>query len=248
MRREISIKELLRTSWAIYKENILLLVGFFLGIIVVNMVLNIPFLGVTDTLSPLYIVGNILVLLVSVLGSMMQIKLNLKVIEGEEPPFLELFPSVGRFVKFVGASILIVIPWLIVAASSFSFIYPGLNEALGGSLELSTPSVTNIAITTLLLFAALYLTLFRFMFVPYLVVDQNLSPIQAIKRSWSMGNGSHINIILLVLLGIIAIVLGVVALMIGLFITMTYYQLVVTLFYRRTLNSEESANNLKDGE
>ncbi|MGL4994402.1 MAG: hypothetical protein ACRC6R_09860 [Bacteroidales bacterium] len=238
MKRDISIKKILRTSWVVYKENILLLVGFFLGLIVLNMVLNIPFLGSSDYLSPMYIVGNLLVLLVSVVGSMMQIKLNLKVIEGEEPPFIELLPSIRKVLKYIGSMALLFIPWLLVVVSTIPYFYPDLKEAISGVPEISQASTVNIVVSMLLLFAALYLTFFRFMFVPYLVVDQDLSPIAALKKSWSMGCNNHLNIILIILLGIVAMLLGVVALMIGLFITMTYYQLVVTLFYRRTLQSE----------
>lgn len=235
MKRDISIKELLRTSWALYKESALLLIGFLLGFLVLSMVLQIPLIGESNPLSPINIIGSIFIFLYSIVGGAMLLQLNLKVINNEEPTFLELFPPLERIFKFLLLTTLLTLPWIALSAALTSLI--GENPTPESIQQLSDqPTLLLIIGASALLL--LYLNTFRLYFAPYLVIDQNLSPWAAICKSWKMSSNNQLNILKLVLFYFIAILIGLVALIVGIFAVLPYITLLFTLFYRRTLQSE----------
>ncbi len=73
-------------------------------------------------------------------------------------------------------------------------------------------------------------------FVPYLVVDRGLGPIEAIKESWRITKGHKWQLLLLFLALLGLNLLGVVALLIGIFVTVPITMLAFAHAYR-TLNS-----------
>ena len=75
----------------------------------------------------------------------------------------------------------------------------------------------------------------------YLIVDKNLGPIEAIKKSWSVTRGNTWNLFFFgILLGLINI-LGMVCLLVGLFITIPLGMLATTFVYRKLLLQSEAA-------
>jgi uncharacterized membrane protein len=73
-------------------------------------------------------------------------------------------------------------------------------------------------------------------FVPYLVVDRGLGPIEAIKESWRITKGHKWQLLLLFLALLGLNLLGLVALLIGIFVTVPITMLAFAHAYR-TLNS-----------
>lgn len=81
----------------------------------------------------------------------------------------------------------------------------------------------------------------RLQYTTYLIVDKNLGPIEAIKKSWSVTRGNTWNLFFFgILLGLINI-LGVVCLLVGLFITIPLGMLATTFVYRKLLLQSEAA-------
>lgn len=81
----------------------------------------------------------------------------------------------------------------------------------------------------------------RLQYTTYLIVDKNLGPIEAIKKSWSVTHGNTWNLFFFgILLGLINI-LGVVCLLVGLFITIPLGMLATTFVYRKLLLQSEAA-------
>ncbi len=73
----------------------------------------------------------------------------------------------------------------------------------------------------------------RLQYVNYLIVDKNLGPIEAIKKSWHITRGNTWNLFFFgILLGLINL-LGVLALLVGLFVTVPLTLLANTSVYRK---------------
>lgn len=78
----------------------------------------------------------------------------------------------------------------------------------------------------------------RLQFVNYLIVDKNLGPVDAIKKSWNMTRGNTWNLFFFgILIGLINI-LGLLCLVVGLFITVPLSMLASAFIYRKLLNNQ----------
>ena len=81
----------------------------------------------------------------------------------------------------------------------------------------------------------------RLRYVSYLIVDKNLTPVEAIKKSWSITRGNTWNLFFFgILIGLINI-LGVICLLVGLFITVPLGMLASASVYRKLLLQSEAA-------
>jgi uncharacterized membrane protein len=81
----------------------------------------------------------------------------------------------------------------------------------------------------------------RLQYTTYLIVDKNLGPLEAIKKSWKITRGNTWNLFFLgIILGLINI-LGVLCLLVGLFITVPLGMLATTFVYRKLLLQSEAA-------
>lgn len=82
---------------------------------------------------------------------------------------------------------------------------------------------------------------FRLKFAVYLVIDKNLGPVEAIKKSWKITKGNVWNLFFFgILLGLINI-LGFICLIVGLFITIPLSMLATTFVYRTLLLQSKAA-------
>ncbi len=75
----------------------------------------------------------------------------------------------------------------------------------------------------------------RFQFFGYLIVDKNLGPIEALKRSWAITKGSVGELFTFSLLLALINLAGMLALMVGLFITVPISLLATAFVYRKLL-------------
>ncbi len=81
----------------------------------------------------------------------------------------------------------------------------------------------------------------RLQYVTYLIIDKNLGPIEAIKKSWNITRGHAWNLFFFgVILGLINI-LGLICLVVGLFITVPLGMVATTFVYRKLLLQSEAA-------
>jgi uncharacterized membrane protein len=82
---------------------------------------------------------------------------------------------------------------------------------------------------------------YRLKFAPYLVIDKNLAPAEAIQASWRITKGSVWNLFFFgILLGLINI-LGFFCLIVGLFVTIPLGMLATAFVYRRLLLQSKAA-------
>jgi hypothetical protein len=81
----------------------------------------------------------------------------------------------------------------------------------------------------------------RLQFVPYLVVDKNLAPVEAIKESWEMTKGNTWNLLFFGILLFLINVLGAICLLVGLFLTVPLTMLATTFVYRKLLLHSKAA-------
>jgi uncharacterized membrane protein len=92
----------------------------------------------------------------------------------------------------------------------------------------------------LLIIPGIYFAL-RLKFAVYLVIDKNLGPVEAIKKSWKITKGNVWNLFFFgILLGLINI-LGFICLIVGLFITIPLSMLATTFVYRKLLLQSKAA-------
>lgn len=75
----------------------------------------------------------------------------------------------------------------------------------------------------------------RLQYVTYLIVDKNLSPVEAVKKSWNMTKGNTWNLFFLGILLFLVNILGVILLLVGLFITVPLTMLATAFVYRKLL-------------
>lgn len=81
----------------------------------------------------------------------------------------------------------------------------------------------------------------RLQYVPYLIVDKNLPPKEAIKKSWEMTKGNTWNLFFFGILLFLINVLGAILLLVGLFITVPLTMLATTFVYRKLLLHSKAA-------
>jgi uncharacterized membrane protein len=81
----------------------------------------------------------------------------------------------------------------------------------------------------------------RLQYVSYLIVDKNLGPVDAIKKSWNVTRGNTWNLFFFgILIGLINL-LGIICLVVGLFVTVPLSMLATAFVYRRLLLQSEAA-------
>ena len=75
----------------------------------------------------------------------------------------------------------------------------------------------------------------RLQYVTYLIVDKNLPPVEAVKKSWNMTKGNTWNLFFFGILLFLVNVLGAILLLIGLFVTVPLTMLATAFVYRKLL-------------
>jgi len=81
----------------------------------------------------------------------------------------------------------------------------------------------------------------RLQFVAYLIVDKNLPPVEAVKKSWEMTKGNTWNLLFFGILLFLLNVLGAFLFLVGLFVTVPLTMLATTFVYRKLLLHSKAA-------
>lgn len=255
MEKEFSIRESLKTSWKLIKgENLFLLIGLFLGYMVL--------IGLFQTVS-IFVKGNtfigliisLLEIFVGMVFSLGFVRILLQIIDGDEPSF-DSFGKVIRLIpRYIGASILralpVLLPLIVVGVSAFLardfFVsFKSLNPADANAVAewLQNSNVPKLVVYQFLLaiFVAsipmIYLNV-RWVFYAYLMVDKNLGAIASLRRSWELTSGNFWHLILYFIVTVILIILGVIAFIIGVLVVIPLISLAIVLIYRKLEESVE---------
>jgi len=76
-------------------------------------------------------------------------------------------------------------------------------------------------------------------FVPYLVMDRKLGPVEAIRTSWKMTNGHAMEVFLIVLLGIPIVIAGLICLLVGVIISGMWINMALASLYYAVSDQKE---------
>ena len=104
--------------------------------------------------------------------------------------------------------------------------------------ELSVGVVVLIGLV--LLIVPGIIAILTFLFVPYIVIDKQLNPIEALKESARITKGARWELLLLVLLAFVLNIVGAIALLVGLFVSIPVTTLALVHAYR-TLEAKAKA-------
>ncbi|MDD2798904.1 MAG: DUF975 family protein [Bacteroidales bacterium] len=252
MEKQFSIRESISKSWSLIKgENLFLLIGLFLGYMVVYGILS-----AIRIFEPNGIVGfmvSLLQIFVGVVWSMGMVKILLQIANGDEPEFAAFKDVIPLFWKYLGASILKALPAfgaMIIGLIIFiAMMLPTLDIAalqagdissIGESLSSGKVSEMSIAIIILVLIIPIIYLSIRWMFFSYLIIDKNYGAVESLKKSWKMTDGNFWHLILFILASFAIIILGVIALILGIFVSIPLIMMVQTLIYKKLVSKLDS--------
>ncbi len=75
----------------------------------------------------------------------------------------------------------------------------------------------------------------RLQYATYLVIDKNLPPVDAVKKSWDMTKGNAWNLFFFIILLVLVNILGALLLLVGLFVTVPLTMIATAFVYRKLL-------------
>lgn len=107
-------------------------------------------------------------------------------------------------------------------------IFPRLPAYLGASIIAGVAVCVGLV---LLIVPGIYM-LIRLSLVPWVIIDENAGPIEALQRSWDLTRGRAIDLFIFGLLVLGILIAGILALFVGLFVAIPVVGLACTFLYR----------------
>lgn len=86
------------------------------------------------------------------------------------------------------------------------------------------------------------IVLCRLAFVPYLVMDKDLEPMQAVEKSWQMTRGHGWKIFWMAILSFFIIIAGIIAFIVGVIISFMWIHSAFATLYQSVLNQNDDEN------
>lgn len=235
MNNKITLNQMLKDSFSLLKDNILILLGllFFSMVMSISISLATTFI---ESKSVLYIT-QIITSLIQIFMSLMIIKFSLKVVRGNDPGFLEILPSLKQFFNYILSSFFLMLPIMICVIPMLAIVRLGYF-----SME-STGILTFFSLFILILIAIAILLISTMPLMPYLIIDKNMGPFEALKHSYQLSKGYRGFIFLSYVIVMFASFLGLLALIIGVFVVFAWAQIYYALLYVKILDLK-SVNNI----
>ncbi len=231
-----SVGESIRFGWNTMKSNF----GFFaLLLIIVGLICIIP--GILGRLGredlPLLsaILGIISAILQMIVG-MGLIRITLKVCDGEQGSLSDLFACVPLFLNYFLGSILY---GLIFLPAAILFVVMAI--LLPDITRTSGIVYAGLIIGLILLVVPGIIWAIKYMFFGCFIVDRELGPVEALKRSAQITQGAKGDLFLLGLALAAINFLGTLALLIGLFATVPTTMVATAFAYRKLAGLREAA-------
>lgn len=249
MEREFSIRESLKSSWKLIKgENLFLLIGLFLGyLVLVGLFKTVGMFLKGDSIIGLIVF--LIEIFVGLVFSLGYIRILLQIIDGDEPSFDSFAKVIRLLPRYIGASILrslpFILPMIVIGISAFlarDFFesFKSLNTADANAVAewLKESNVPKLVIFQFLLavFIAsipfIYLSV-RWMFYTYLIVDKHAGAIESLRRSWELTTGQFWHLVLYYIVVFLLVILGIVAFIIGILVVIPVVSVAIALIYRK---------------
>lgn len=239
---ETNINQAISSSWQVFKSNWKFLYQAYVLVLLVNIVLRIPS-GVANTIIENAGSGAALAILVSLVFSLILgivtlllnaglIKIHADVIRENKTQLSELYTHkeyiIPLFVAslLVGLGFMLVFSVLIALAAIVGFLLWSSNQAAALGIGSIIIALTIVGV--------IYWSI-RLQFMAYLVVDQDLPPLEAISKSFAITKG-HLGALLLFGLAVFVLnLIGVLALFLGLLISIPVTRLAHMIVYDQLL-------------
>jgi hypothetical protein len=220
-----SIKETLITGWRIFQDHYLVLIGLVLVRFLLGLLGEI---GERTDDGVIIAFLNILLIVPSILLSLISFIVTLKLVDGHAISWKNVLPTFRHVLSLVGSILLII----------FASVVLGVFIAIAlFALHFFAPMEVMIAFTALVVVAAMIVFATTFSFYPFLIVDKDKGPVEALKGSMHITQGKRTRIFLW-LLSIAGInLLGVLALGIGLLISIPVSMVAGAVLYRALSHS-----------
>lgn len=212
----LSISELIQSSWEIVKKNVWIFAGTMLGFMVIMGVCMTPMYGTIfaaanyhgGDYSPeamgagfglLFMVSYLLVFLVSIFFTLGYYKMCLQAVDGQQPALSAFSVSFKKIINYILAAIVV---GIVVGIGLVLCIIPGI-------------------------YLALRLCLYAFY-----IIDTDCGPIEALTKSWEKTKGVEISLFLLFLVLYLLNIVGLLLCGIGMLITAPITYVTMAQVYR----------------
>lgn len=209
MAKSFSLREAIKFGWETWKEKWAFFTGLMLILFLLSAISLIQSL-LTPTGSVVGMLSGLLMYLASLALGLGMIKIYLGVVDGGNGRYRDLLSFAPYFIKYLLAMVLII---LIGGGIALTV---GVLEVLSIFLFPAVRSqIMMVALSTAGVFLVAFLWfMVRLQFFGYLVVDQGLGPVRALKRSWCMTRGASGRLVLF-WLTVLLMLLPAVVVMIG---------------------------------
>lgn len=87
-----------------------------------------------------------------------------------------------------------------------------------------------------------FIAICRLVFVPYLVMDKNMEPMQAVEKSWQMTRGHGWQIFGMIIISIFVFIGGLIVMFVGVLISFMWIKAAFAAFYQAVLNKNDDEN------
>lgn len=235
MNNKITLNQMLKDSFGLLKDNILILLGLIFFTMVVSIAISLLTTFI-ESKSVLYIT-QIVTSLIQAFMSLAIIKFSLKVVRGNDPGFLEILPSLKQFFNYILSSICLMLPIMIC-------VIPMVTIERLGYFPIVPTGIFNLFVLCVLLLIIVTVVLISTMaFIPYLIIDKNMGPLKALKHSYQLSKGYRGFIFLSCVIVMFASFLGLLALIIGVVVVFAWAHMYYALLYVKILDLK-SVNNI----
>lgn len=217
-------------AWKLTTANLTILIGlqlsfyafFFLLSLLTTATASLPAISFVFTLV------SWVLQLIFILG---MIRICLKIIDGEEVQFGDIFPKVQHCIRYISATLFITI----IAFMIFFAIFSLFTMANSNFMQ----SKTNQYILSFFVAIPIVIVFLRFQFYSHIIVDRDRSTFSSLIRSYLITKDRLGMLVGLLLLLIGINILGTLALLVGLLFTVPVSMFVTAMVYRELYKGVE---------
>ncbi len=226
----VLIQEVIKKSWELFTKNMLLLMGMFGMIFLISLIMGLLSPNLSEGPSIQFFLFRIAANLFSMGLTLGSIKIVLDVIGGTDTKIENLFnsfelllPYVVGYLLFSFGVFVIFVPFskfIISNGSGLKIIESFISGDIESLIELLSYNI-NFAYLFVYFLPCFYMWI-KIQFFPYFIVSKELGPIDALKKSYEITEGSSIHLILFLTLLMMINLIGLIPFGLGLAITIPF--------------------------
>ncbi len=217
--QKFSIKESLSKGYEVFKKNWKFIFLSFLIVFIVRMALSIVLDNIDSSLNSGSTVSTIINWFIDSFFTMGAIIITLKLLDGKKVEYADLFRHYPKYLRYILGSVLV----------SLIMLIPIVIATIGNATN--QPIIAFLGFV-LILFPGIYLSI-KYQFTTYLILDKEMHPIDAFKKSGKITEGVKLKLLLFSLVQVGVVLLGAVALLVGLFVAVPVVFIASAYVYRK---------------